>query len=422
MPKTTSTNVTYHPVTGAYYEGLEPELRPGMHAVAEIQNPIYQVGDATGTLATSAANSRLPPPPNPTDPNWIPAPQKLRTMLLDEETRNMAEVIGLNKRAVLERTLTAAAFDVGRDNLDHLILIRLYNQLMGDQMRWFHLDNMFNEMSVDKLLLRMSFKDNPAMVQEVGPREQYDVTKVNYDEIPFLLTKKVTSYDIALEDPLRALISPTMPLQQSMDYAMAYYREREGLAALKKLTYHYNSTAAGKAKFNGKVVPPDAAKIPNLKTPGTTEFHSPRNPVNAIQVARNEFMELYDCMLTHFACGPLTAMLIAQNTWTQPNTINNVEAYRTNGGVRSFPGLSDATMVISQIVPENVLYAISKPMNILVKAEGPKVTRTWEDNSRFTTQTASLDFHQYKCAAENLTMDRRFGVILDIDITDAAGA
>ena len=124
-----------------------------------------------------------------------------------------------------------------------------------------------------------------------------------------------------------------------------------------------------------------------------------------------------DVILTHFACSPRTAQEIAQNTWTEPNTIFNVEAYRTNGGVRPFPGLSDATMVISQVVPENVLYGASKPNNVLVKAEGPKITKTWEDNSRFTMQTATADFHQYKCAHEDLTMDRKFGVIVDLQTT-----
>ncbi len=38
----------------------------------------------------------------------------------------------------------------------------------------------------------------------------------------------------------------------------------------------------------------------------------------------------------------------------------------------------------------------------------------FEDSSRFTMQTATADFYQYKCAHEDLTMDRKFGIIVDL--------
>ena len=415
MPRaSTHTAVTYMPTTAAYYEGHVEAMRPGLHALATVDSPTHPMGDAASTLYASANNAYPESFSGPTDPRLAPAGRRaLATSLLDPETYAFAEQIGLHKRHILENALTAADVDTGRDNLDHLILIRLYNQLMGDQMRWFWLDNMFNEMSMDKLLMRMSFKDNPAMVQEVPPRTQYNITKVKYDEIEFNLTKKVTSWDIALEDPLRALISPTMPLEQSVQWSMAYYRETEGLDALKKLKYHY--TKAGNNHFDGVAAPADDNKLGTLQIPAAANFHNASRPVDDLQIARNQFMEEYDNMLTHFAVSPKSAMRIAQNTWTDSNTIFNVQAYRTNGGVRPFPGLSDAIMVISQLVPDTQMYAISKPMNIMVKAEGPKISKTWDDPSRFTMQTATLDFHQYKCAAEDLTkLDRRFGCIFDL--------
>ena len=416
MPLLRANDVTYMPTTGAYYRGHEENMRHGMQVLAQLENPMFPTGDATSTLATSAAQAyprNLGTPGSYTD---TPDIKKYATQILDPETYGMAEQIGLNKRAILERTLTAADVEGGRDNLDHLILIRLYNQLMGDQMRWFHLDNMFNEMVVDKLLLRMSFRDNPSVVQEVPPRQPYDITKVTYDEIKFDLTKKVTSWDIAMEDPMRALISPMIPLEQSNQYAMAHYREIEGLDALKQLKYHYNRAGDKGEKFDLQAAPGnDAGKLHSLARITGQNVHSAFYPVDQLQEARNEFMEENDCMLTHFAVSPTSAMRFAQNTWTEPNTIFNVEAYRTNGGVRPFPGLSDALMVISQLVPNDQMYAISKPMNIMVKAEGPKISKTWDDPSRFTMQTATLDFHQYKCAAEDLSkLDRRFGCIFDL--------
>ena len=134
MPRaTTHTATTYMPTTAAYYEGHVEEMRPGMHALATVDNPRYPMGTPTSTLQASAMQA-FPGISSPTDPRAAP-PVGLRTSLLDPKTYAMAEHIGLNKRAILENTLTAAEYDTGRDNLDHLILIRLYNQLMGDQMR-----------------------------------------------------------------------------------------------------------------------------------------------------------------------------------------------------------------------------------------------------------------------------------------------
>lgn len=341
---------------------------------------------------------------------------KVNTTPLSAKIKKLASLIAKNKEKIMLGQLSAVDFEAGRENLDHLILIRLYNQLMGEQYRWFHLDEMFNGINVDKLLLRMSFRDNPAVAQKVPRRKQYDTTKVEYDEISLALEKIVVSYDMPIEDPLRALIDPVLPLQQSNEYSMAYYRENEAKAALNQLKYHYRKDATGGAKFTPTRAPTDnnTQRISNPNTLAAGNVHSDYKVVNEIQDMRNAFMEEFDAILTHFACSPRTAMQLAQNTWTEPNTIFNVEAYRTNGGVRPFPGLSDATMVISQVLDDSVLYAASKPNNVLIKAEGPKITKTWEDNSRWTMQTATADFHQYKCAHEDLTFDRKFGVIVDL--------
>ena len=389
-----STSVTYMPQSQVYIEGNHESMpyHPSLLARTKITKP-------DGKLDASE-NKLVSTPLNPT-------------------IKRLASLIANSREQILTGQLSAADFEAQRENLDHLILIRLYNQLMGEQFRWFHLDNMFNSINVDSLLLRMSFKDNPAAAQKVGRRQQYDTAKVEYDEIKFELEKVVVSYDVPIEDPLRALIDPVLPLQQSNDYSMAYFREKEALEGLQNLKYHYTKDATGAAKFTSTSAPTDnnTKRISNPDTLTSGNVHSNYKVVNQIQDMRNDFMEENDVILTHFACSPRTAQNLAQNTWTEPNTIFNVEAYRTNGGVRPFPGLSDATMVISQVVGENVLYAASKPNNVLVKAEGPKITKTWEDNSRFTMQTATADFHQYKCAHEDLTMSRKFGVILDLNTT-----
>lgn len=324
-------------------------------------------------------------------------------------------------QSMADRALRGADYEAGASNLNHLVLIKLYNQLMGEQMKFFHLDEMFVDVPVERLQLRMPFRSNPAHAQVVPRRKEYDTTQVQYEEIELYLQKVVTSWEIVLEDKLRALIDPIMPQLQSNDFAMALHREREAIAALEQIGNHYTKNGTGAGRFTATSAPTDnnTARISNPNTfrgTGGESGHSKYDVMTEIQTAANQFMEEYHLPITHYACSANTAMALARNTRTDNNTIFNVEAYRTNGGVRPAPGLANSTMVISVLLPDNVLYATCKPQMALVKAEGPKITQTWEDHTRFVTQSATLDFHQYKCVHEDFPSDfeRKFGMIIDL--------
>ena len=188
-----------------------------------------------------------------------------------------------------------------------------------------------------------------------------------------------------------------------------------------KLRYYYDKSKSGAAKFETEdatgsksVTNDDDSRISDPESLDAGSIHSKNKTVNQLQTMRTEFLKLNDVILTHGACSPTTAMNIAQNTWTAPNTIFNVEAYRTAGGVRPFPGLSDATMVISPVLDDNIIYWSSKPLAPLVKGEGPKITKEWTEESMWTDQVATADFFQYKCAHEDLELDRKFGCITQI--------
>ena len=383
------TAVSFLPGSGVYVDGIH-EAMPG--------NP---------TLLASLRYEKIM--------DKLDASYKPHTKMLSPQLRNLVAAVAQHKTKILSGSLTAADYEANRENLDKLILILLDKEIRGQQMKWFHLDNMYNSFNLDSLEYRMTFKDSPASAKKVGRREPFDTAHVAYDEIQFYLEKYVTSWDMPIEDPLRALINPTIPLQQNNEWSMAYLREKEAAKGLEQLKYRYKKDGTGAGKFSGTTKQTtDATAISNPETLDTAGFHSKTKVVNQIQNMRNEFLKEFDLGLTHFACSPKTAMQLAQNTWTAPNTINNVEAYRTNGGVRAFPGLSEATMVISLALPDNTLYCACKPENVLMKAEGPKISKTWEDHLKWTTQTAHADFFQYKCAHENLTMDRKFGIIVDI--------
>lgn len=393
-------SVTYMPGSKMYIDGYHQDMpsRPRVLATTELVETKTPIEGTDGQYHDSA---------------W-----KAVSTPVDPQLYAVARQIAAQKTRIRTGQLTAADIRIGGAELDPLVLVRLHDQLMGEQMKWFHLDAMFTSFNLNQLVYRMSFKDNVAAAQEVPERAEYDITKVAYDDIDFRLTKLVTAYDITIEDTLRATLDPVAPLKQSNDYAMAFQRERRALAALKRIGNHYKKDATTvKTRFEGgKPTDDNVTRISNPGTlEGTGKYHSEFKVANELQIMKNQFMEAYDMLLTHAACSPNTAMAIAQNTWTEENTLNKVSAFRTSGGVRAFPGLSDTTMVVSQIVPDNVLYFTCKPSGILVKAEGPKISKAWEDNNKYTQMASQLDFNQYKCAHEDITnIKRRFGVIVDL--------
>ena len=389
------TAITHFPKLGILVKGARQSFRKGQPLIASVH-------------AASPLES---------------APGKGRTVTMEMYDRRMNDLafeLMANRRHILNGSLDAADFIADKSNLDHLILVKLYNQVLGKQMPWFFLDEMFVSMPMDQLTLRMTYKDNPAAAQRVPRRARYDQSYVAYDEIEFNLEKTVMSYDIPIEDPMRALLSPTEPIEQSQEYSIKFARENDAMEALKKLKYYYKRSdlSKGADAFEHESAPTlasDDDNIPNPEPLDANGFHSKNKTVNELQKARTAFLKLYDLPLTHAACSPTTAMNIAQNTWTGANTIFNVEAYRTVGGVRPFPGLADATMVIAPLLDDNVIYWTSKPSLPLVLGEGPKITKKWDDEEQWTNKSASADFYQYKCAHEDLSeIPRKFGVIMQV--------
>ena len=343
---------------------------------------------------------------------------KIHNTPVDQKIKEAVSLMASNKQGILSGSLKAADFDANRDNLSHLTMIQLDKEIRGQQAEYFHLDHMFSNITVDQLLYRYSFQDNVAAAQKLGPRQEYDTTKVTYDEVQLDLEKTVVSWDIALEDTLRPLLDATKPLINNNLWSMMFQKEKDAAVALSKLKYHYKKSDTGTPESHFTATTEQSGNTNAISNPETLSdagIHSEYKPVNEINTARNLFLEAFDIPLDYFACSPETAAKLAQNTWTRNNTIFNVEAYRTSGGVRGFPGLDNATMVISLALPENILYATNKANTAMLKADGPKITKVYEVPGKFTMQHANADFYQYKCAHEDLSkITRKFGCIIDL--------
>ena len=179
--------VTYWPHKGVYVKGQAKKWTDGSMQLVASARPRRPRLDMYGRQVTRA---------------------RVDMRMLDASMRHSAALVAANRERLMTSPLSAADYIANKDNLDHLILVRLYNKLMGDQQKWFYLDEMFTTIQMDKLTLRMPFRDNPAAAQFVGRHERYDITEVAYDEVVFNLRKLVTSYSVPIEDPLRAMISP----------------------------------------------------------------------------------------------------------------------------------------------------------------------------------------------------------------------
>ena len=335
------------------------------------------------------------------------------------------------------------------DRLAPLILVRLHQQIMGQMQTWFHLDSAYNHIQVDKLLYRMPFQDNPAAVQRVGIREQYDVNKVEYFESTFDLRKIVASYDVAWEDALRATIDFEPTLQANMDYSQKFVREQDAATGIMQMghptaarrgrnpanarwwdietnsfkTFSATDAPVGNGAndvINADGVWKDADKVLKPGQISGTDgdgFHSAERTVDKIQFAIHEFVRQNDMHISACVCSPRVGMRLASNTFTGPNMINNVEAYRTTtGGTRSLPGLPEVTMVMSLFMDDHTIYLYNKEDNPLTLAQGPSQTKQIDDPTRFRKIMATAQFYQYKYTPEDFRdkLERFWGFAIPI--------
>ena len=386
---------TYFPKAGAFVSGEREQYTPGMQMLAASRQQEPTRDPKTGEVAEIGG--------------W-------KTNALSASLMSGVRVAKAIKAKLGQSPGMLAAADVNlpeNDFLLPLIQVRLHQQIMGQMQKWFHLDNAFTKMQVDQLYYRMPFQDNPAAAQIVGPREQYDVNKVKYYEAFFELKKAVNSYDIAWEDKLRATIDFEPSLKSNLDFSIDYLREIEAANTIVKLGGFSSRTdtsgSGGKMLYNHDsgtfVANNGASSVANTRiNPDAIDsggVHSDEKTVDLIQEACNKFTEENDMFIDTCVGHPKAMMKIAGNTWTETNTIFNVEAFRTNGGVRQFPGLTGVQFVASLAMPNDRLFFFSKNQNVMVQAEGPKQYKSWDDPTRFRRIDAQADFFQYKYMLED---------------------
>lgn len=385
--------ITYFPHAGVYVSGKQDTLTANSHILArlEINEPDQLNASSDGY---------------PTFKTYVVDPSIQRAAALTAQIKEERRRTGL---------LTGADETVLGDPLAPLIHIRLHQDILGKQRRHFHLDSAAVKMTVDDIYYRMSFQDNPEASQFVPPRGEYDVNKIEYYESQLKLDKLVTGRDVAWEDKLRVLLDFIQTQRDNMKWSAAYKREKSAAKALTDIT------ATGKTWGNTtgftNTKPSDAGHklMPGKYAANAT--HATQKTANIIQDQVNIFTKTHDLYIDTMICHPKFGMALATNSWTRNNTIFNVEAYRTSGGVRTAPGLDDITMVSSMHVPEDVVYFIAKDEKPFILAQGPTQMKSWDEPKRFTEVEAAAEFFQYKWMPKDFQSktDRiwGFGMVVD---------
>lgn len=297
---------------------------------------------------------------------------------------------------------------VGCENSVCADLMQAYFQIRKFQRNRLPLDCMFDTFGMDGPSGTMRFPTN-----RCGPDR-------GFHEIEFGLENTKEKHDV------RFPVRKTPPAE----LALLAGREKQALASLKQLRYHYRKDGSDDAaKFARETAPtnngtqrifdpfPDASQVDNI--------------ANEIHTCCCEFRRAFGPWLNRFACSGKTAARIARKTSAARDI-----GPRAAEGVYDFPGMWGSLMCVSDACDDGVLYATggyarpNPPMPAacpdgvlcdtpwgvggLVKAEGPKIVRRGVGQPGNYTLT---DSYQYMCVHEDLPAECRFGCIIDLQTT-----
>ena len=298
----------------------------------------------------------------------------------------------------------------GCEDAVHTGLMRAYLEIREFQRNRLPLDCMFDTFGLDGPSGTMRFPTNRRG------------RNLGFYDIAFDLKNAAEKIDVHF--PVRK----TPPAEN----ALLAEREKQALASLKQLRYHYRKDGSDdEAKFARETAPTDN---------GTQRIFDPApdtspvdNIANEIHVCRGEFAHTFGPWLNRFACSGKTAARIAR----KPRAARGLGPCAVHEGVYGFPGIPDSLMCVSNACDDGVLYATGghvrphsqmpaalcsdsvlydAPWGVggLVKAEGPKIVRREGGQPEDYTLT---DSYQYMCVHEDLPADCRFGCIIDLQTT-----
>ena len=271
-------------------------------------------------------------------------------------------------------------------------LIQAYCKMCKLLKKWAPLNLLFSNYFLDELLTTRGCE-----VTLTGLRlHNYgsNAFENTSDQILFDLQNEMDSYEVRFN------------LSEDMDFGRLpsdilralRQRERRASAALEQLPHHYIKDAGDDAaKFQTQTPNSDAQRIRHSRAETFTE----------IEHCCSAFLRAFLLRLTRFACSPNTAPQIIQNSGGDISLFNDICG--VGRGVYPFPNPWSSKMAISTACCPNLIYAVSKQSNPLLRLEGPKII-TQDQSETCTVQ----DFYLYRCAHDVMHIGHPFGCVIDL--------
>ncbi len=291
--------------------------------------------------------------------------------------------------------MKAATTIANSTNLTHLQLIRLFPEAQGTPDEYFHLDNAYVSRDIPALQFRETFYDTTATARYYGRLEESKATVTKYDEIDYNLEKLSDNVYTPIEDILRTIINPQEIDLQQIRWGMKYKRNLE---ALKHILLVANSQGT-------------------LGSPADigANYHSTNRTADEINELNNLFMKTNDVKITHAIMGTGLFDQLNDNTWGRGGGPTGLKHERNQGGVYSFPGITDIEAIVDVQMDDTTMVLINKP-NALRLGEGPKMMKRYEDNFKDAEAIKAIDFNQYLAVNEQITkLTRKFGYTVTFD-------
>ena len=336
---------------------------------------------------------------------------------------NTARNIGNHRQEISRHLLNAADINAGDSTgLDSLKLVKLFEELQGEQANYFVLREAFAQYELTRLELRIPFQSSPKAAQKLGPREKYSDTEIVYADFLASAEKLVSGHSLPIETTLQALISPKPSLERNNAWSIMHQIE-EDLANACVFPNYYRKDGTGTDAFTRTTSTTDDSTN-RISKPDTnsSDVHSENRTVDELQQFRNRFLTTYENYPDIFILNPNTLMAIASNTWTNNNTLFRVdsEGARIATGVIPFPGLVGCTAVVSPFISEGIIHATSSISNPLSFGIGPELLTSWQDEDIQAEKYTHTQFYAVLNGQKTLDdkkIKRKFGINLELETT-----
>ena len=382
-------SITYHPSTGQIHKGDTTHIDTRDNFSSEVLASVDVVPKPTQVASVGGMpeyDYNVP----------IYDPEIIQTV---KEVKAM----GFTAEASMKQVYSLVG-DANRQNLRHLQMIRLIPQLLAFPESYFHLHNMFTEISVPQLEARVSLQDVYEQQGPVGRYQRAPDSDLQFAEVKFDLPKYPIRIPTPIEDIYRTLINPHTAKLKQIQWARAKRHNEEAHKALK--------TIVNGDGVNYEVDAPEDLPEGN--------FHSKNSIPNQLTKIIKDHLVEHHVFLNWLAFPTELWNKYVENTWVF--NVPGPRPTRLIQGVYPVPGIENVMAVVDPNLDEDrVIYAVNKENGALY-GQGPMLSKTYDDNERDAMVAKQTEFFEYLMVTgdnvvtnNDVPYDRKFSAKIDVN-------